>query len=303
MPDPAFRTTPSTVTLALERVSVGIVATGVTGQIAYANPHFCRLVGHASAALQAVDIAELKLQPEPGLYLRMRSALLAGDTWQGETALQTPHGTRHVLESVCPVLDEARRLTGSIHFFHELSALAAGGSLTRLAFYDGVSGLPNRSLLEERIAAELAAIRRRGKQLAVLYCDIEHFDCVNVVLDRDAGDELLRLIARRMQHALRASDAIARMGGDEFAVMLPDAADEAALRIGEKLRRVCSGWYEAGGRDYNVTLSVGVSVCLAHDTPADLLARAEGAMYRDKASRRDAYYAQARAIGARYPLR
>jgi diguanylate cyclase (GGDEF)-like protein/PAS domain S-box-containing protein len=304
MADPSYRAMPSDVALALERLPIGVVATAAAGQIAYTNPHFCRLVGHAPAALSGVDLAQLRHHPAPQVRLAMRSAHLAGETWQGETALQTQRGVRHVLESAYPVLDDGGRVTGSIHFFHELSALSASESLSRLAFYDSVTGLPNRSLLEERLAAELAATRRSGKAFAVIYSDIEHFDCVNVVLDRVAGDDLLRLIARRMQHTLRASDTIARIGGDEFAVLLPHAGGtDASLRIGEKLRRACSGWYEAAGRDYSVTLSVGVSVFSGDHKPDDLLARAEGAMYRDKAARRDGYYMEARFIGARYPLR
>jgi diguanylate cyclase (GGDEF)-like protein/PAS domain S-box-containing protein len=303
MADPSYRATLSDVALTLEYVSIGVVATGAGGQIAYANPHFCRLVGHSSAALIGVAIAQLRRHP-PRIRVEMMSALLAGETWQGETVLQTPRGVRHVLESAYPALDEARRVTGTIHFFHELGALAALESLGRLAFYDSVTGLPSRSLFEERLSAEIGMTRRSGKTLAVLYSDVEHFDCVNVVLDRDAGDDLLRLMARRMQHTLRASDTIARIGGDEFAVLLPHAAGaEVAFRIGEKVRRACSGWYEAAGRDYSVTLSIGASIYSGAETAHDLLARAEGAMYRDKATRRDAYYMEARFIGARYRLR
>ena len=155
--------------LVLERICVAVAATGTAGDVTYANPHFCRLVGHSSAALRGVHLRELRGETAPRIRLRMRSALLAGETWQGETALQTPHAVRHVLESACPVLDEAGRLTAVVHFFHELSALGAIENLNRLAFYDSVTGLPNRSLFEERLAAEIAATRRSGRPPAVLY--------------------------------------------------------------------------------------------------------------------------------------
>jgi diguanylate cyclase (GGDEF)-like protein len=293
---------PLEVAAALERLPVAIAATARAGTIDYANAHFCRLVGLA-AAPTGVDIAHLRTGATSRVRVDMRAALLTGEMWQAETALMTAQGVCHVLESAYPVPDAAGRVVRIVHFFHELAVLRQVDALGRLAFYDALTALPNRSLFEERMIAAIAPARRSHKPLAVVYTDVEHFNCVNLVLDRDAGDTLLRLIALRMQHTLRASDAIARIESDEFAVLLNDVSSPAeALRTAEKLRRACSGWYEAAGHEYSVTLSVGVGILTAHETAQDLLTRAQAAMYRDKAARRDGYDRHARFIGTRYPL-
>jgi diguanylate cyclase (GGDEF)-like protein len=209
-----------------------------------------------------------------------------------------------MLESCYPVQDEAGRVSRVIHFFHDLTALRRAKNLTRLAFYDGVTGLPNRSLFHERLIAAIEAAARSRKGLAVLYSDVEHFNCINMVLDHDAGDELLRLIASRMRHILRASDAIARVGGDEFAVILPQVATvDAALHTSDKLRRACGGWYEAAGKQYSVNVSVGLGLYPRDGESAETLLRsAETAMYRVKAGNREAYAVQARYTGTPYDV-
>lgn len=303
MPAPAASALVANLAAALEMLPIAIVATAPAGKIEYTNPHFRRLVGVSEQQAIGRDLAQFRASATPRLRVDRRSALIAGEPWQGESTLAVVGGRCHVLESAYPVQDEAGRVVRVLHFFHELSSLSEAAELGRFAFYDVLTALPNRNLFEERLIAAVASSRRTRKALAVVHTDVENFDCVNIVLDRQAGDQLLRLIARRLQHTLRASDSVARLGGDELAILLPDVeSSDEALRTAEKLRRACSGWYEASGREYSVSLSVGVSFLANDDTARDLMTRAEAAMYRDKAARRDGYYLQARFVGTRYPL-
>ena len=116
--------------------------------------------------------------------------------------------------------------------------LALLEQLRHQAFHDSLTGLPNRALFDERLAARSVRLRRSGGFAAVMFVDLDDFKTVNDGLGHAAGDELLRAIARRLEDTLRTQDTAARLGGDEFAVLLEDLVDEAeALAIAERVRR------------------------------------------------------------------
>ena len=164
--------------------------------------------------------------------------------------------------------------------------------LSGLAFYDSLTGLPNRYLFNDRLARAMATAQRSRSGFALLYIDIDHFKRINDTLGHDAGDELLRQLASRLKQSLRESDTVARLGGDEFVAVLEHVAD-ARVAVGavEKLLAECSGCYELGGSERKVTLSVGISLYPADagDTES-LLKCADAAMYRAKAAGRNGYH-------------
>jgi diguanylate cyclase (GGDEF)-like protein len=261
------------------------------------------LLGLTPAELKGFELAQFRAFATARLRVEVRSALFRGETWQGEVVLQTAgRDALHVLEMAYPMIDEGARLVRVVHFFHEIPVLRRAGALTRLALYDGVTGLAGRGAFEERLEFALAHARRDRTGLAVLYTDVEHFGLVNALLEPAAGDALLREMGARMRHALRASDTVARVGGDEFAILLPDVGThEAAVLVAEKVRRACSGWYESRGQREGVSISAGASVCPIDGEDAHALVRqAERAMYRAKAANREAFDLQSRAIGAPY---
>ncbi|MDB5903477.1 MAG: hypothetical protein JWM26_2355 [Betaproteobacteria bacterium] len=287
---------------ALEAMRIGVAATRA-GRIDYANRHLCRLLGLTAEELSGLDLAQFRLGAPARLRVDIRSAIDAGDTWQGEVALETRQGARHMLESCYPQQDAGGGVVRVLHFFHELSVLRSAHTLSRHVLRDRVTGLPNRGLLDEALLTHIAAARRERNVLAVLYTDVEQFNCVNLVLDRDAGDALLRMIAERMRQSLRQSDTVARVGGDEFAVIMPRVADPTTVVMAEKLRRACSGWYEAQGKQHSVHVSVGSSVYPADgETVEELLRAAEASMYRIKAAGRQIYGLLAPCVGVRYPI-
>ncbi len=164
--------------------------------------------------------------------------------------------------------------------------------LTRLALHDPLTGLPNRTLLEDRLAMALAGQRRTGSVLAVLFCDLDHFKVVNDTIGHDAGDEVLVVTARRLTSAVRATDTVSRLGGDEFVVLCPDLSSE--LELTELLERILALLVEpmlVEGRELVLSGSVGVAVVRAGSSHpnslADLLREADAAMYRAKANGRN----------------
>jgi diguanylate cyclase (GGDEF)-like protein len=157
--------------------------------------------------------------------------------------------------------------------------------LAELARTDALTGLPNRRAFDERFASEVARARRYGHRLALALMDLDHFKRVNDDYGHTAGDELLREAALRLQRSIRAGEAVARVGGDEFAWLLPEADDRAAEVAAERVRRTLSE--RPVGPVIRATVSVGVASVAPADDGAALLRLADGALMAAKAAGRD----------------
>jgi diguanylate cyclase (GGDEF)-like protein len=257
------------------------------GTVEYANPRLLDLLQVDSARVLGALLRDFRASSSASQDHAIRRRLGAGATWQGETQLRTAGGeVRHVLESVFPLCDRSGRLTHLIHFLQDMGALEAAETLSSLAYYDSLTGLPNRNLFNDRLSRAIATARRRHGGFSVLYVDVDRFKEVNDAMGHDAGDELLRQIATRLQKTLRKIDTVARLGGDEFVVILDQVADEAhAAKIAAKLLASCGGSYEIQGVSCKVTLSVGISRYPRDAVEVEsLLKCADKAMYRAKAS-------------------
>lgn len=168
------------------------------------------------------------------------------------------------------------------------AALAREAELVLRAHHDDLTGLPNRALLSERLQQELARARRTGKQLALLFLDLDRFKSVNDTLGHDGGDQLLRVAAERLSACVRECDTVARLGGDEFVVLLTglDNPQQAAKLAGQVLAVLSEPFQVAGSKCF-IGASIGVSVFPADGSSAEeLLKQADIAMYRAKAAGR-----------------
>lgn len=162
-------------------------------------------------------------------------------------------------------------------------------------FHDALTGLPNQLLFEERVSLALAEHRRSDSKLAVLFFDLDRFKRVNDSLGHPAGNELLRQVARRLTTAVRANDTVARMGGDEFTLLLTGlrSASEAAV-VAEKVLAAFHRPVVLDGQELFVTASMGIAVAPEDGTrPSVLLKNADTAMYRAKERGRNCYEAYA----------
>lgn len=151
------------------------------------------------------------------------------------------------------------------------------------AFHDGLTGLANRALFQDRVAHALDLHQRDTRDLAVLFCDLDDFKLVNDTLGHAAGDELLVRVAERLRGALRAGDTLARLGGDEFAVLIEDGGDPRILA--RQIIDATHSSYAVGGRQVTVRISVGLAIVAgeaATPTAGDLLSQADTAMYAAK---------------------
>jgi two-component system, cell cycle response regulator len=165
--------------------------------------------------------------------------------------------------------------------------LEANRRLARQALSDDLTGLANRRHGGRQLEREIALCVRHGRLLALVRVDVDHFKAINDSRGHQAGDEVLVEVSRRLAEAVRGGDELARWGGDEFVVLLPDTDKAGALRAAERLRAsVAAAPIAVAGGELPVTVSVGWAHW-AGDTPDDLLARADRALYGAKDAGRD----------------
>ena len=160
-----------------------------------------------------------------------------------------------------------------------------------LAFFDSLTGLPNRALVQDRITKALAAARRNREKIAILFLDLDRFKNINDSLGHSYGDALLQKVARRLELCAREEDTVARLGGDEFVIVLNSISTTAdAARVAERICREISTGFEVLGQAMNVTCSIGISLFPEHGNNVEsLIKNADAAMYRSKEDGRNAF--------------
>ena len=200
--------------------------------------------------------------------------------------------TRYVFMRVYVVRDGAGRhvrRAGVIQDITERKAQEA--RIEHLAYHDSLTGLPNRAMLMDRLGQALSQAQRLDQQLAVLFIDLDRFKLVNDSLGHHVGDQLLQEIARRLRATLRDNDTVARVGGDEFQVVVCNVAGATdAARIAEKLMRALGEPFTLEGQELHVTASLGVSLFPRDGASGELLLKyADTALYEAKGEGRNAY--------------
>jgi two-component system cell cycle response regulator len=164
-------------------------------------------------------------------------------------------------------------------------------ALESLALHDALTGLPNRRLLMDRLSLAIAHARRNKGTMAVMYLDLDGFKQINDTLGHDAGDALLCMVAARLLGAVRQEDTVARVGGDEFVIALPELshAEDMAELVSKVIQAVSQPW-SFQGHGARVTASVGVSIYPTHGEDVETLMKsADLALYEAKHSGKNAY--------------
>ena len=168
----------------------------------------------------------------------------------------------------------------------------AAEQIRQLAFYDSLTGLPNRRLLVDRSANALALAKRHQRMMAVMFLDLDKFKNINDTLGHDAGDELLKEVGNRLTLCVRASDTVARQGGDEFVIMLSEISDARdAERVAEHVIKALAAPVMLCGQPHRTTTSIGVCIFsgTGNEEIQDLMKKADSAMYEAKQAGRNCF--------------
>ncbi len=205
-------------------------------------------------------------------------------------------------DSIAAIHDREGRSIGAVIVFRDVSvANAMAQQITHSAQHDYLTGLPNRMLLNDRISQAIAWARRHGKQVAVLFLDLDGFKHINDSLGHPIGDKLLQSITRRLVDCVRGADTVSRQGGDEFVVLLSDLSqpEEAAIMAGRMLRAVAEA-HPIDAHELHVTTSIGVSIFPDDGANAEtLIKNADTAMYQAKENGRQSFQFFKPAMNAR----
>ena len=267
----------------LESTADGILVTDLAGRIRSFNRRFAQIWGIPETLLEGRNDGQVhdwmrRSVTDGDAYQRRLSAIQDAALLSSTEQIRLHSG--QVLERVSRPLWQRGRPAGRVYSFRDLTRqLAADQRIEELATTDGLTGLPNRRRLAERVLEAAAHSRRAGEGFALLLVDLDRFRQVNDSLGHEVGDEVLRTVASRIQSCLRAGDEIARVGGDQFAMLVPgaDAADAETLarRVLNTVAQPCS----IDSAPFTLTCSIGVALCPQHGrTLDDLLRHAEAAM-------------------------
>lgn len=229
-------------------------------------------------------------------FSSMNARLEKQGHWEGEVWNRRKNGEVFPSQmSISSVMDNKGEVT---HYVATLSDITqrkeAEDRIRQLAFYDSLTGLPNRRLLTDRLQHALNSSARTACYGALLFIDLDHFKTLNDTQGHDTGDLLLQEVARRLPEVVREGDTVARLGGDEYVVILenlsdiPTSAAAQAKAICVKILEACQRPYMLAGREHHNSASIGVTLFSAHSQTIDeLLKQADLAMYQAKSAGRD----------------
>ena len=280
-----------------------IVVTDANQVILRVNHAFTALFGYT--AQDAVGMTPRILQSGrhgPAYYTAMWDALIGAGAWQGEIWDRRKTGEHFpVWLSITVVCGDDGGVSHYVATQTDLTLRkAAEVEILQLAYYDPLTGLPNRRLLQDRLHQAMSQAKRERGRLALLFLDLDKFKPVNDAFGHPAGDELLQAVAQRLQTCVRESDTVARVGGDEFVLLLP--VIETAIAASAVARKIHDALVEpftlAQGQTVRISSSMGIAIYPEHGSDeTELTHHADAAMYQAKETGRDRFVVYAPTTG------
>lgn len=283
----------------LESIGDGVISTDIAGNVTYLNAQAEQMTGWSrddadgrpiDEVLHLIDAITREAARNPvhqviqhkktmGLYAN--SVLVRRDGYES-----------HIEDSAAPIFNKNGEVTGAVIVFHDISQVKAmAQQMAHLAHHDFLTGLPNRMLLNDRLAQAMVYANRHGTKLAVLFLDLDNFKHINDSLGHSAGDKLLQSVTERLVENVRQSDTVSRQGGDEFVILLlEEAYAENAAITAEKIVLSLARPHQIDQHELHITTSIGISLFPDDGSDADtLIKNADAAMYYAKKKGRNNY--------------
>ena len=272
----------------------GVIITDPHERIVAVNRAFTAITGYSEAEVvgETPRLLSSGLQDE-AFYQAMWQALRDADFWQGEIWNRRKDGQVYPeFQTISAVRDADGTLTNYVAVFADITEVKRSQEeLDFLANHDPLTELPNRRLFNERLLHALDGREREGGELAVLFLDLDDFKNVNDSLGHPTGDQLLKAVASRLRHRMRAGDTLARIGGDEFLILLEDVdGAQGAAVTAQKLLDSFARPFPVAERELSLSASLGISLCPADGDDAEtLIKNADAAVFRAKEAGRSQY--------------
>ncbi|NCU64552.1 EAL domain-containing protein [Acidovorax sp. 210-6] len=274
---------------AVEQSPEAIIITDTEARIQYVNDAFLRSTGYTREEVlgQNPRILNRGLTP-PATYATMWGALKAGKVWSGELINTRKDGSTYVeMATIAPIFDEDGQVTHYVSTKEDITQRKQSEALVhQLAYYDALTGLPNRALLHEHLQQAVEASAQGTAQGLLLLIDIDRFKQINDTRGHATGDWLLREMARRIQGCTGAADTVARLGSNTFGIIVPDIGgpSDLAQAIARNVHQTLAAPYDLGdAKRLYATTSMGIAYfCAGMPAPDILLKQAEVALYRAK---------------------
>jgi diguanylate cyclase (GGDEF)-like protein/PAS domain S-box-containing protein len=276
----------------LDSIGDAVLSTDLRGKVTYLNVVAEKITGWTREEAAGKDIDEIFVIIDGSTREPCANPLRTAIR-KNRTVGLTPNcilirrdGTEFAIEdSAAPIHDQHGSATGAVIVFHDVSvARALGAEMSHLAQHDILTNLPNRTLMQDRLTQAIATASRNDSRIAVLFLDLDGFKQINDSLGHATGDRLLQLVGKRLLTAVRTSDTVCRMGGDEFVILLSEVAHagDAGVKAG-KILSALSAPFDSEQITLRITGSIGVSTYPEDGHSAELLIRnADLAMYQAK---------------------
>ncbi len=282
----------------LNSIGDAVISTDFRGRVSFLNVIAEKMTGWTQAEATGRQLEEIFPLVDSTTREPVASPTMQAIIENKTVGMESPSvfirrdGTEIAVEdSASPIHDKRGGVIGAVMVAHDATiAREQTAKLARLALYDTLTGLPNRTLLNDRLEQSLAREHRHGIPLAVLFIDLDQFKPVNDSLGHATGDLLLQLVAQRLITCVRSSDTVSRYGGDEFIIMLADLADarDAAL-CANKVIAALNAPFEVGPHRICIGASIGIATSDDTIDPLMLIKYADIAMYAAKALGRNNY--------------
>lgn len=279
--------------LAVEQSPNSIVITDLDANIVFANSALLNSSGYSESEVIGQNPRVLQSgKTHKKVYEEMWATITRGEIWKGELINRRKNGTEYVeYVMISPIRDDEGHITNYLAIKDDITEkLQIGERMQFLAHFDQLTGLPNRTLLNDHFGYALSLAQHSSNNLAIMLVDLDHFKYINDTLGHSIGDQMLIELAKRIKSVLRDEDTVSRSGGDEFVIVLPTASANNAANLADRLLEIISVPFLVDQHELITTASIGIAIYPDDGDNVEMLYKnADNAMYKAKQAGRNGF--------------